>query len=271
MYQTLRHHASVAFCMARLTIQGQLQYPMFLLSWAVGIPIQSFVGIWLLKTMVQQFDSLAGWTFPQLAFLYGLSLVSHGLQVIFFIQTWFVSDYVTNGDFDRYLLRPLNVFFQFIIQYVNLIGVLDLIPGIIIFLYGANAVGFTWTIPHLLQVGGVVFGAVLIRAASYLIVGSVAFWTQRSSSLTWMMMGLMDNATIYPVSIYPRFIQSLFTFIMPLAFISFYPACDFLKQESNLGFSLTFVLWTPLVGLGYFVLAQMIFLRGLQRYESAGS
>ncbi len=44
----LRHYGSVAYCYARLSIQRQLEYPMFLVSWILMIPIAYFSGLWIL-------------------------------------------------------------------------------------------------------------------------------------------------------------------------------------------------------------------------------
>ena len=145
MVSSIRHYVSVAACFARLAIQRQLEYPLFLFSWLIMIPIQYFSGIWMLKIIVDRFQPLNGWDFPELTFLYGLGLISHGIFVVFFINTWHIDHMVINGQFDRLLLRPMNVFFQLVASYVNFIGVIDCIPGIIIFIYGCQLAGFEWT------------------------------------------------------------------------------------------------------------------------------
>jgi ABC-2 type transport system permease protein len=271
MLSFVRHHVSVAGCFARLAIQRQLEYPLFLVSWFLMIPTQYFAGIWMLKIIVDRFQPLNGWSFEQLAFVYGLGLLSHGLQVIFFIQTWNIEGMVIRGGFDRMLLRPMNVFFQFVVNYVNFIGMIDLIPGSIIFLYACSKVGFAWTLSNILKLLAVILGGMLIRAAIYTITGSIAFWTKASRSMVGLVGQLFERTGMYPLSIYPVMVQMLLTFLVPVGFISFYPACEFLKQDDRFILPLGLAIWTPVVGVLMFSVAHAIFKLGLSRYESAGS
>ncbi len=271
MLESVKHYTSVASCFARLAVQRQLEYPLFLVTWLVMIPIQYFGWAWMLKMLVDQFQPLAGWTFPQLAFVFGLGQLSHGLMVIFFIQTWGIQDWVIRGDFDRLLLRPLNVFFHFSVVYINFIGAIDLIPGSIIFAYGCRHVGFVWSAANIVKLALVIFGGMLIRGALYTVTGSIAFWTQRSRALVGLNLALLERCTLYPLSIYPYLLQALLTFLVPIAFISFYPACDFLGQDPRTALPLGLALWTPVIGVAFMLLAHAVFRTGLRRYESSGS
>jgi ABC-2 type transport system permease protein len=76
---------------------------------------------------------------------------------------------------------------------------------------------------------------------------------------------------MYPLSIFPRGIQMLLTFLVPVGFISFYPALDFVGPNDSFALPIDLALFTPAVGAVLFLLAYAIFHRGLKRYESAGS
>jgi ABC-2 type transport system permease protein len=267
----VRHYMTVFGYYAKLAIQRQLEYPLFLISWLLMIPTSYFSGIWMLKIIVDRFQPLSGWGFEQLAFLYGLGLLSHGLVVVFFIPTWGTEFAVLRGEFDRLLLRPMNVFFQFVTGYFNFIGLIDLIPGVIIFLYAAHQVDFSWGIGNVAKPFLVVVGGTLIRASLYTIIGAIAFWTKRSRNLIFMAVAAMERTTMYPLTLYPQVIQAVLTFLLPIGFISFYPAEHFLGKTSSFELPLGMAVWTPIVGLISFAIAYAVFRLGLQRYESAGS
>ncbi len=61
------------------------------------------------------------------------------------------------------------------------------------------------------------------------------------------------------------------TFVLPIGFISFYPAADFLGQDDGSSLPLDVAMWTPIVGVLMFTFAIVLFRAGLRRYESAGS
>lgn len=269
--ENVRHYSSVGLCFARLAVQRQLEYPLFLFSWFLMIPIQYFGWLWMLKVLIDTFQPLAGWTFPQVAFVYGLAQLSHGLMVVFFIQTWFIEQWVVRGEFDRLLLRPLNVYFHLSVVFINFIGLIDLIPGTIIFGYACRQLGFVWSAANTLKLGVIILGAMFIRAAIYTATGSVAFWTKRSHALVFLNLALLERTTLYPLSIYPYLFQAFLTFLVPIGFISFYPACGFLGQDTRTALPLDLAVWTPLLGLVTMLLAHAVFRAGLRRYESSGS
>ncbi|QYR21923.1 ABC-2 family transporter protein [Paenibacillus sp. sptzw28] len=267
----LRHYYSVAACFARLAIQRQLEYPLFLFSWLLMIPIQYFSGIWMLKIIVDRFQPLDGWGFPELSFIYGLALLSHGIMVVLFINTWHMDHMVINGAFDRLLLRPMNVFFQLVASYFNFIGLIDLIPGTIIFLYGCHLVGFEWSAANIVKLILVIIGGVLIRASLFIILGTIAFWTKRNASMVGFALAMLERATMYPLGIYPYLIQVLFTFLIPIGFISFYPSAEFLHKANGFQLPSNLAIWTPVIGIVCFLLSQQVFKFGLKNYESSGS
>ncbi len=271
MVSTVRHYYSVAYCFARLAIQRQLEYPLFLVSWFLMIPIAYFSGLWMLKIITDRFQSLNGWDFSQLAFIYSLGQFSHGLLVVFFITTWYIDGMVINGEFDRLLLRPMNVFFQLVVSYVNFIGIVDLLPGTILFIYASHLVSFEWSFLNILKLILIVIGGTLIRAALFICLSSVSFWTKRSTSLIGFTLNLLERTTMYPLNIYPIVLQMLFTFLIPIGFISFYPASEFLGQSSGFHIPLSMALWTPVVGVIFYLISQLIFNLGMRKYESAGS
>jgi ABC-2 type transport system permease protein len=271
MLDSIKYHISVAAFFVKLAVQRQLEFPSFLVCYIIGNPLNCLASLWILNVVTGRFNALNGWTFSQITFLYGLGLVSHGIMIILFIQTWNIENMVIRGNFDRLLLRPMNVFFQLIVSYINLIGITDLVPGIIIFLYGCKMVAFQCTLINIFKLLMVLIGAVMIRGAFFTITGSIAFWTKSSRYLIATNLNLFERTTMYPLSIYPIVIQIIFTFMLPFGFISFYPACDFLGKNNGFSLPVGLALWTPLIGLILSVLAGKLFKSGLKIYESAGS
>jgi len=271
MLKSIRHCLSVWLYSAKLSLQGQMEYPLFLVSWIIMVPLQWFAGIYMLNLLVHRFHELQGWGFPQLAFLYGLSVISHGLMVTFFIRTWHMESLIIHGEYDRMFLRPLGIFFQMTVQYVNLIGVIDTIPGLIIFIYGCRRANFEVTFKNILLIIMVLIGALLIRTAFYAFIGTISFWTKKNYSLIDMGIKLMQYGTTYPLSIYPYLIQVILTFLLPIGFISFYPASEFLEMPGSFTFPLKQSFVTLIIGIVFFAASQVFFKIGLKSYESTGS
>lgn len=254
--------------MARIRLLTQLGYPSMFVVWLVTIPFQYLVGIWMLVGLVERFGGMAGWTSGQLLFLYGLSLMGHGLQVVTTVLTWFLDSQLNEGAFDRLMVRPLPVTFQFICGYFNIIGMIDCIPGIIILAAGWSACGLSVDLWNLATVAAVVVGAAMIRTAIYILTGAPAFWLGRSGALASAVRELGERLSHYPIDIYPRPGRWLATFVLPFAFCATIPAAALLGRDGRIAAE---AWWTPVVGAAALTLAVVIIQRGLARYESTGS
>ena len=257
--------------MMKMHLQGQMEYPSFLIGWFLSNALQFFLGLGTLKVITIQFQNINGWEFNQIAFMYGLGIISHALSIIIFIQTWYIDGLVIHGELDRMLLRPMSVYFQFCVHYLNLIGLTDMLPGIIIFIYGAISVGFKLSFFNIISVILVIAGATMLRGGIYTIVGSVGFWTKSTRNLTTVVLRLGDLSIMYPLTIYNRIVQSIFTFILPLGFISFYPASNFLGKDTGFEFPGIVALWTLAAGILFITLGRTLFNIGLKHYDSAGN
>ena len=59
--------------------------------------------------LFQKIPRLAGWTFPEVLFLYGFSLIPYGLFNVISLNLYnFGNNYIIEGKFDRVLLRPVS-------------------------------------------------------------------------------------------------------------------------------------------------------------------
>ena len=265
----LVRYSRMAGTFLRLGFLVSMEYRTYFFAWLVSNPLSYIFGLISLRVVVSQFQPLGGWGFEQLAFLYGMGIISHALSVIFFVQTWFMGSLVTQGEFDRMLLRPLSIPFQFCFSRLTIGCISDLIPGIVIFIYGCAAVAFQLTLSSIASLLLALIGATLLRAGIYFITGSIAFWTKRG--MTDIAFNIFDLSIRYPMSIYPKAIQFLLTFLIPVGFIAFYPASQLLNMQTDTFLPWSLCMWTFFIGVIIYILGMLVFKAGLKRYESAGS
>lgn len=271
MMKKIKHYLSVAALSFRLSFQTCMEYPAAFIGWLISNPIQFLVGFSTIKFVVEEFDTLADWNFKELAFLYGMSVLTHGLSVIFFTKTWYMGWEIIHGELDRMRLRPMNTLFQYLAADLNFYGITDLIPGIILFVYGCISVDFQWTFSNTICMICAIIGGTLLRGAIYLSFGSTTFWTKSPLHISGFFQELFNRTNMYPLSMYPRGVQFVFTFIMPMSWVAFYPAAEFMGRDSmlTLPYGMSFI--TLGLGILLFVIACKIFKAGFAQYESAGS
>lgn len=226
-----------------------------------------FGGIAFISLIFLQIPDLAGWSFHELLFIYGLANIPRGIDHMFADYIWMLSGRtIVRGEFDKYLLRPLNPLFQLLAEMFQPDGIGEVVIGIILIIYatGKGAVSFT-IVKVLILIVMVVFST-LIYTSIKLFLASFAFWIKRSQSILYMFYSMSDFAK-YPLEIYHKFIRSFITYIIPFAVTAYIPASYFLGQTS-LGKSLGLC-----VGIGSLagLISYVTFVQGIKRYESVGN
>lgn len=270
LLKELGHYIEVTGYNIKMAFLMIVEYPANIAGWMISNPIQFILGFATIRFVVAQFGQINGWNYGQLAFLYGISVISHALSMIFFVQGWFMGWFVIEGDFDRYLTRPLGVMYQFFFTNINVFGLTDLIPGILVFIYGCVKTGFTFTPLNTLSLLGMLIGATLIRGGIYLMLGSTSFYTKSPMDFGQYTQEIMDKSTMYPISMYPEAMQFVMTFIIPVGWVSFFPVSGLLGIEGS-KYGLLACGITMAVGILVMCVAGLFFKIGLRKYESAGN
>lgn len=271
LIRELLHCIDVTLVSIKMEILSVLEYPANFLGWLLSNPIQFIVGFATIKFVVAEFGSINGWDYGQLAFLYGLSVISHAFSMIFFVNGWFMGWWVLEGDFDRLLTRPMGVVYQFFFTNINIMGVTDLVPGIMVFIYGCNKIGFQLTFGNVCMILVLLIGATLIRGGIYIVLGSTSFWTRSAIDFGAFTQEMFDKTTMYPLSMYPEAFQFILTYLIPIGWVSFYPISGLLGIDNGCVIGNTAVWITLAVGIVVILLAAAVFKLGLRKYESAGN
>ena len=80
-------------------------------------------------------------------------------------------------------------------------------------------------------------------------IATLSFWFIRIDTLRWVVMSLEQDFTRYPISIYRRGVRIVLAFVLPFAFMNYFPATYFLqKAETGLHLNPAVGLLTPASG-----------------------
>lgn len=263
MFRMIKLHSIFVKQDLKRLMEYKIDFLLGAISFLLGQALQIlFIGI-----IFSQIPTLDGWTFEQILFIYGFSLIPKGLDHLLFDNLWMVGySIVRKGEFDKYLTRPINSLFYVIVERFQVDAFGELLMGFI--LLGISIVNldipFHWyTIP--LAVVAVVF-ATFIYTSIKIATSSIAFWTKSSGHITHMFYMINDFAK-YPTTIYNNAVKVIITYIIPFAFTAFYPASYFLTGE-NILFNIG---GTVVISTVLFVLSNILWKFGVRAYESAGS
>jgi len=255
----------------RINLLTMLEYRANTLMWLGFTVVYHGVALAALFVTMRQFPSMNGWNFREMFFLYALWMTAHELQNALFFNVNSVPEFVREGRFDRFLVRPLDALFQVNIVPQQLLpdgfvlGVMTLVVATVV-----ARVHVDWV--FVVFVPLIVIGGALIDFGISLVIATISFWFVRVDTLRWVVMSLEQDFTRYPISIYTRGVRVILAFIFPFAFMNYFPATYFLqKAEIGLHLNPAIGLFTPAIGIIWFSAAYAFWLIGLRHYQGTGS
>jgi ABC-2 type transport system permease protein len=254
----------------RINVLTTLEYRTNFLLWFGFTFVYHGSAIAALWVMLNNFPSMNGWDFRNMAFLYALWMVAHALNSTFFSTIGDIPEWIRDGEFDRLLVRPLDELFQVIATPGQIFpDELLLALTFLVVATAANHIAVTFGFVALLAL--VVLGGALIDLGIALLISTVAFWFVQVDALRWIVLQLEQEFTRYPLSIYTRGVRLLLAFVIPFGFMNYFPASYFLhKADNGLGLPLAIGVFTPAIGIAFVVLAYACWRVGLQRYQGVG-
>lgn len=271
----------VAYCrdIARKTWRHARLYPWYLrsnwlslLAYPVPFVMQNLFGIvyslgsvatvWVLFSKIH---TIGQWTFAQVLLIYGLSILSRSLFHLFWVNLMTLSWMVRDGEVDRLLVRPLNPLFQVVAGYLDNDDWGELAVSIYLVWASLGMLGQR-TAAHLLWVLLAGISGSFIFASIHIVANATAFLTVESRGMTQLAWSL-DEFTRYPTDVYGKGVRALITWIVPVAFASFYPA----QLVFGDGRMAAMARITPIVAVATFAAADLFWGWALDHYQGVGS
>lgn len=262
----LKKYIYLYFEFLKQNIKVMLEYKSDFVIGVFSTFFTQFYGIFFVWVIFENIKQIHGWTFYEITFVYGLLTLAKGLDMFFFDNLFALGyEFVREGKFDIFLIRPLSPLFQLTSSYVQQDGIGLLVLGTVIVSKSlAELKIHLGPAETFLLIFFVICGAGIISAIN-LIVATTGFKTINSHILMTSVTSLQEFA-FYPIAIYPKFIGTILTWVIPYAFASFYPADYFLHK----GFT-AFTVFIPVIALFLWVIALKVWGYGLKNYESTGS
>src|SRR5579871_1011238 len=255
----------------RINLLTLLEYRANFVMWFLFTIVYHGVALGALYVTMRQFPSMNGWDFREMFFLYALWMTGHELHNTLFFTVVSVPEYVREGRFDRFLVRPLDTLFQVLTVPQQIVpdGLVLAVMTLVVATSAAH-VRIDWV--FVVFVPLVVLGGALIDLGISLVVATCSFWFIRVDTLRWVVMSLEQDFTRYPISIYARGVRIVLTFVLPFAFMNYFPATYFLqKGDTGLSLNPQVGLWTPAIGLAWVFVAYAFWRVGLRHYQGTGS
>ena len=256
----------------KLTIKSWFQYKVDAVLRSVAVFLREATGIIVIYFTLQTFHDINGWNMNEMFFLYSLLFLTYGILIVFFTGLRDLGYIIQNGQFDRIMLRPRGLLFQIISfnsDWFAAIGQGGL--GIVLLIISANNVGIKWTVTTAAFYIFAIIGGVLIQGAIFLFFASFNFLLIKTDNLKELLYWNMRKFAGYPISIYHKIIQVLLIYIMPFAFVNYFPSQYLLRKEDMQAYPAVYMYLTPAIGIILYLLAYLFWRFSIRFYRSTGN
>jgi len=237
----------------------------FLLEGAMAI---AWMALTLLPLVVlyQGRATVAGWDAPSALIVIGYFMavraVLEGVVSPSFVD---LVERIRSGAFDYVLLKPVDA--QAIVSASRFEPwkIFDLIGALALFIYAFAKKGYAPALPDL-GLGVLMFIAgVLAMYSLWILCAAASFWVVRLDNLTYLLGAIFDVAR-WPVQVFRGLWRMVFTFVIPVAVMTTFPAMALLGR---LGAEAA--LATIGGALGLIVVSRLIWRSAIRSYTSASS
>ncbi len=243
-----------------------MEYRVNFIIGATSTIILQAAGLLTIWVVMRQVPSLNGWDLNEVLLIYGLLTASKSITHMFADNLWTIGmNYVRTGEFDRFLVRPIDPLFHLLADRFCHDGIGNFLVGVGLIWISAAALGIAWTPLNLTYLVLAILSGGAIFIALNLITATSAFFIVESIPVTQIIFNTHEFAK-YPLTIYHRFIGILLTWLIPYGFASFYPASYLLGRDVGI------LAWMgPVVALVLLFISYRVWLFGLAHYSSTGS
>ncbi len=263
---TIRRHARLWRACFRLALVRESQFRAnALTTMAIGLA-QIIVGLVPILLLFDYTEEVDGWTRSGAIVILGVYQVTAALIAMFVSRNMYeISEAITRGTLDVVLVRPVNAQFYLTTRWIRPEQLFALVSGLLILVVGLVQAGSVPSLMSLAQAGVMMGAGLVLVTCCWSWLAYSAFWSQ---SVNAMMMFFQDLLQVgrYPIGFFPWTIRALFTAVVPVAFLTTFPAAALTRGVSW---------WLVLTAIAFASLALLATRRfwqlAVQRYAGASS
>ncbi|MDT0302776.1 ABC transporter permease [Streptomonospora wellingtoniae] len=216
-------------------------------------------------------ERLAGFTLHEALLVYGLAALAFSLADTLLGSVDRLGEHIRAGSFDVMLVRPVPALVQIATDGFSPRRLGKTVPSAAALGWALWELPIDWTPLRVAALPAFVVSGTVVCCSIWVIGACLQFAVvdarEVANSVTYGGQAL----TQYPLAVYGRDAARAFTFVVPLAFVSWQPALYLLDRPDPLGMGAWLRAAPPGVAVGLALLAAAVWRSGVRRYRSTGS
>ncbi len=251
-------------------VRSQLQYRVSFTLDLAGNFLISFIDFLAVLVIFHNVRQLGVWTVREVAFLYAFSSISFAVTDLLIGHLDQFPQKIRDGNFDILLIRPRSTLLQVIGSDFQLRRLGKAVQGAIVLAVVIGALGVHWDAGRIAMVVVMIPAAIVIFGSVWVVGGCLAFWTVDGGEFTNAFTYGGNFLAQYPVDILSTWLRRFLAYVVPLAFVCYFPALYVLDKPDPLGLPRFVDVLSPVVALLAAIVAGGVWQYAVRRYRSAG-
>ena len=249
-----------------LNLKSELEYrTSFIFSFISQIVI-FFSYYFVILSLFSRFNNIKGFTLYEVLLCFSIIQFGYSFNEVFARGLDKFDNLIVQGGFDRLLLRPKSIIIQVLYNESDFVKTSRLFHALIILVVALTHLNIEWSIMKVICLLLMIISATLIFFSIFLLAASYCFITVQGLEVRNVFTDGGKHMAQYPIGIFSKGFIYFFTFIIPYAFVNYYPLLYVLGKKNNILYA-----FSPLLLFIYVIPCIIVFYLGVKRYSSVGS
>ena len=250
----------------KMNIKSQIEYKVSFIMDALSQFFVFFTYYFVIIALFDKFSNIRGFNVYEVLLCFSIVHFGYAFTETFFRGIDKFENLIIDGSLDRFLVRPRGILFQVLCSKISLIKAFRMLQAVIIMVIAIVNLDVTWNISKVIVLILMLIASALIFFGIFVLTASYCFIKVQGLEVKNVFTDGGKHLAQYPISIYRKGIAFVFTFIIPYAFINYYPLIFFLDRTNNILYMLS-----PILVFLFLIPCLLSFKIGLKHYSSTGS
>lgn len=243
-----------------------MQYKISFLLTTLGQFLVSFNVFLGVIFMFDRFHEVKGYSISEVILCFSIVLMSFSLAEMFFRGFDLFANTISNGEFDRILLRPRSILLLVISGKIEFTRFGRMLQAILMLIYGVSASKVEWNENKILTLFLMIIGGAVIFGCLFIVYASICFFTLEGLEFMNILTDGAREYGKYPINIYGKSILRFCTFLVPYALFQYYPFLYLIGSVRE-----WYYMFLPVVGCLFLIPCILLWSYGVRHYKSTGS
>lgn len=237
----------------------------FLIDGAISV-LYAATAVAPLYVIFQGRDQIAGWTAPEALLVSGwFILLDAVIDGAISPSLTAVVDHIRKGTLDFVLLKPADAQFLVSTSRFQPWKAMNVVGAVAVFVYSFQKMGRAPEVLGVVVALGLITVSTALLYSLWILTVCAAFYVVKVDNLSYLFTSIFDAAR-WPSTVFRGVVRFIFTFVIPLALMTTYPAQAMLgRLEAST------VLYSILGTAVFAAFARVMWLQSIAKYTSASS